>query len=245
MNTNDLEAIGVRLKRLEREVGLWKRAAMATIVLLVALVPFSLITRTREARAADSSVKDLVVRKLTIVDEQGNRRIALATQADRAVLMLFDENGTLRASLVDLKDGPAGLSLDDEKGTTRVTLTAARDVPGLTISDERGNTRADLIAAENGPSLLLDDEKGTQRVMLVAAKGGPELDLSDEKGTSRADLITSKNGPGLLLDDEKGKPRAVFGAMQLETTRTGATEETGPSSVTLFGKNGKLIWRAP
>jgi hypothetical protein len=60
MNATDVEAIGERVTRLEREVTLWKRAATATIVLLVALIAFSLATRTRGAPAADSSAKDLV-----------------------------------------------------------------------------------------------------------------------------------------------------------------------------------------
>ena len=47
LNAYDLEAIGERLTRLEREVRLWKRAAAATIVLLVALIAFGLTPRTR------------------------------------------------------------------------------------------------------------------------------------------------------------------------------------------------------
>ena len=124
MNENDLEAIGERFTRLEREVRLWKRAATATIVLLVALIAFSPTPRTREASAANSSAKDLVVRSLKIVDEQGTTRAGLsATKHGGSALDLYDEKGTLRAALGASKDGPA-LGFSDEKGTLRATLVS-------------------------------------------------------------------------------------------------------------------------
>jgi hypothetical protein len=200
MNENDIEAIRERFTRLEREVRLWKRAATATIVLLVALIAFSSTARTRDARAADSPTNDLVGRSLTIVDEQGNRLIRLDSIESTPMLALCDEKGTLRVSLAAFKDSP-GLGVRDEKGTPRVTL--------------------------------------------VVGKDGPALGLSDEKGTRCVTLAADKDGTMLALGDEKGKPRAVFGSAQLENPRTGATEATGPSSVTLFDKAGKTIWRAP
>jgi len=178
MNANDIEAIGERFTRLEREVRLWKRAATATIVLLVASVAFSPTPRMREARAANSSARDFVVRSLTVVDDQGTPRAGLGSGKD-------------------------------------------------------------------GLGLVLSDEKGTGRASLAALKDGPSLALLDEQGTPRAGLGSGKNEPALVLYDEKGTRRAEFGSALLEETRTGATETTGPSSVRLFDKDGKTIWRAP
>jgi hypothetical protein len=100
MSVSDIEAIGERFTRLEREVRLWKRAATATMVLLVALIAFGPTTRMREARAADSVAKDLVVRSLTIVDEHGNPRIVLDSTKNTPRLRFSDEKGTTRAALV-------------------------------------------------------------------------------------------------------------------------------------------------
>lgn len=113
------------------------------------------------------------------------------------------------------------------------------------LSDEKGTGGASLVALKYGPALQLRDEKGTSRVTLAATKYGPTLRFHDEKGTPRAVLDAGKDGVTFYLSDEKGRQRAVFGSTQLENTRTGATEDTGPSAVTLFGKNGKTIWRAP
>ena len=45
--------------------------------------------------------------------------------------------------------------------------------------------------------------------------------------------------------DKPGKLRAVLGSKAPETTRTGATETVAPSSLMLFDKEGKVIFRAP
>src|ERR1700687_225301 len=106
MNEIDLEAIGERVARLERDVRLWKGAAMvtmATIVLLGALIAFSATSR------------NLVSRSLTIVDEQGNQRIRLDSIEHTPRLRLFDEKGTTRADLAAGNVG-AGLALAEEGG---------------------------------------------------------------------------------------------------------------------------------
>jgi hypothetical protein len=202
MNENDLEVIGERFTRLEREVRLWKRAATATMVLLVALIAFSPPPRTREASAADSAAKDLVVRSLTIFDEHGNRRIALDS---RSALVLYDEKGTLRAGLGIDKDGPA-LVLHDEKGAPHATLSAFGDGTVLELTDEKGTPRAGLAATSEETALLLYDEKGTQRAKLATKKDSPVLALLDDKGALRAILAATKDGPALALLDKGGKP---------------------------------------
>jgi len=182
MNQTDLEAMGERLGRLERELRLWKRAAMATVVLLLALLAFGPTPRTREARAADSSAKELVARSLTIVDEQGNRRIALDS---RPAVMLYDEKGTLRASLAATNDSPV-LALFDKRETQRAKLGTGNDGPVLVLFDEKGTLRADLSAA--------------------ADNAGAGLGLFDEKETPRATLVATKDGSALALRDKEGKP---------------------------------------
>jgi hypothetical protein len=69
--------------------------------------------------------------------------------------------------------------------------------------------------------------------------------LDDEKGNERIGLEITNDNPGVDLYDEKGNTRAVLGRAPLETVRTGATEVTAPSSLTLFNKEGNVIWRAP
>ena len=115
------------LRGSNREVRFWKSAATATIV-LVALIAFNPTPRTQEARAADSSAKDLVLRSLKIVDEQGNKRIRLDIVQNRPTLTLFDEKGTPRTGL-SASDAGGMLALYDEEGTMRAGLAAFRAGP--------------------------------------------------------------------------------------------------------------------
>jgi len=57
--------------------------------------------------------------------------------------------------------------------------------------------------------------------------------------------MVTKDGPHLSLNDEKENSRAVLGSWSLEAVRTGETEVIAPSSLTLFDKEDKVIWRAP
>ena len=111
------------------------------------------------------------------------------------------------------------------------------------LFDEKGTGRAVLAATnDKGPALDLYDERRTLRASLEAFRDGPRLALLDEKGKPRASLAAFEDESGLALLDEKETIRALFG---LENPGTGATEATGPSSITLFDKGGKTIWRAP
>jgi hypothetical protein len=49
----------------------------------------------------------------------------------------------------------------------------------------------------------------------------------------------------VALNDENDDARAVLGTMPLAAVHTGAKETTAPSALTLFDKEGNVIWRAP
>jgi hypothetical protein len=95
---------------------------------------------------------------------------------------------------------------------------------------------------------------GGRLASLEVYNGKPSLTLFDKDGFIRAALggpsfLESAKGPFLpasfRLFDEKGNVRAVLGTAALEIVSTGATEKTAPSSLTLFDRKGKVIWRAP
>jgi hypothetical protein len=222
MNEANSGAIEERLARLERGVKLCKRAATATMVLLVSLIVWSVATSSGRVWLGGSGARDLMAKSLTIVDEKGTPRVYLATT----------------------KDGPR-LRLNDEKATPRVVVGVNKDGPGVLLNDEKGVPHVSLAVNKDGPGVVLDDEKGTPRAYVQVTKDGPGVTIDDEKGTARICLKVLKNGPSVVLYDEERQPRAVLGSTPLERVRTGATETTAPSSLTLFDKEGKVIWKAP
>ena len=98
---------------------------------------------------------------------------------------------------------------------------------------------------KDGARVGLHDEMENPRVAMGVGKGGPDVVLVDEKGNPLVALGVTNDGPRVALQDEKRNSRAVLGSIPLEAARTGDTEVTAPSSLTLFDKAGKLIWRAP
>ena len=72
------------------------------------------------------------------------------------------------------------------------------------------------------------------------------FEVVDSRGKLRAMLSMMPDGrPVLSLHDKDGRIRAVLGATELEAIRTGESTKTAESSLVLFDKDGKVMWRAP
>jgi hypothetical protein len=128
LNVSDLEAIEERMTRLEREVRIWKRAAIVTLFPIAALIAFSLTPR------------NLVAKSLKIVDQEGTTRIVLGVDKDGPIMGLSDEAGTTRAILFASKDD-AAVQINDQKGTPRARMAADKDGPQLLLVDQEGTPR--------------------------------------------------------------------------------------------------------
>jgi hypothetical protein len=226
MNKSGIEAIAGRIAHLEREVRLWKRGAAAMLAMLGVLVVLGSANGTGKARASGSDAKELTVSKLTVVDEQGKPRITLADPNGVPEMRFMDEHGRDRAYLMVSSDG-ASFRLLDTNQNIRTSLG---------FSD----------FGEHTSYLMLWNERDSEaRATLIVDSNSSTLSLPDRQGTPRAVLSARKDGLSLKLSDEHGNARAIFGQAALTTPTTGATENTGPSSIALFGPNGKMIWRAP
>ena len=184
--------------------------------------------------------------------ERGVKRGKRATTATMGLLVLLIAwSVAARGGKARAADSGAtaliarSLAIVDDRGNARVVLMINKDGPGVALVDEKGTPRVLLEIAKDGPSVDLNDEKGRAGVVLVTNKDGPGVFLYGEKRKAGVDLVVTRDGPSVSLDDEKGNARAVLGTMPLEAVHTGATEITAPSSLTLFDKESKVIWRAP
>lgn len=155
------------------------------------------------------------------------KRVATATMVLLVVLSAWSvaaRGGKAHAAGSGARDLVArSLTIVDEKGTPRVSLAITDDSPGVNLNDEKGNVRLSLVVLEDGPVVVLNDEKRTSRVFVAATKDGPSVELNDENG----------------------RLRAALGSTSLESPRTGATEVTAPSSLTLIDRQRHVIWKAP
>ena len=96
---------------------------------------------------------------------------------------------------------------------------------------------------------VLVDAKGKDRASLVAdGAGSVFLVMFDSAGKTRANLSVSNDGPSLVLYDAGGQQRTIVGSTTLvasHVNENGIAEKAPVSSIVLFDKSGKLLWRQP
>ena len=103
MNETDSGTIERRLAHLEQVVNRGQLVIAGLAILLVLLIAWNVAGHFRVARPTRLTARELVVRRLSIVDERGNSRIALWIAKDGANVRLLDEKGTARVSLAVTK----------------------------------------------------------------------------------------------------------------------------------------------
>ena len=159
----------------------------------------------------------------------------------------------LYGALINEKKGSA--SLNEKKGSA--SLGVGRAGPSLDLRGREGGIAA-LDAQLSGlgegadePTLSLhgspiggENSLEKASVFLNAGTTGPHLALDYLKGNA-AWLNVGTDGPSLNLFDKPLRARAALGSIQLKDSRTGSVETRSPSSLVLFGENGKVIWQAP
>jgi len=203
-----------------------------------------------------------IVRRLEEVEKQVAHLQALVTEQsdpDRAVVarsfVVKDADGKERAAL-QLHEGFSGLWLFDANGNPRAGLVVTTEgEPNLALRDTEGRASVDICVDENGPTINLFDANGKpcriilrdaddkQLLTLEVGERGPKLILFGTDGIARAALAVSSEGPWLDLRDTYGF-RAEIGSANL-LNETGVTHKTSTASITLSGKDGKVLWSAP
>jgi hypothetical protein len=96
---------------------------------------------------------------------------------------------------------------------------------------------------------ILVDDKNKERASLVAdGAGSVFLVMFDTMGKTRAHLSVSNDGPSLTFYDPSGRPRLIAGgttAVGSHVNENGIAEKSPASSIILFDRAGKLLWRQP
>jgi len=237
----DLEA---RPAKLESQNRRFKRVGLLFLLVagssfLLAQAPRKPPSAAQPPRTREASYDTLVVHRLELRDKAGKLRGLWSAEGEPSALWLYDTAGKTRAALALTAAGP-GLTLLDTAGKTRAALALTAAGPGLGLSDAAGKSRAALAVTAAGPGLGLLDTAGFPRVGLAVTADGPVLSFLTAAGKRRAVLREGS----LRLEDAQ-QFRAVVGVTETETTKTGESRTTSAAAVTLFGKDGKVIWRAP
>ena len=174
MNEPSLDGLQARLERLEREVGWWRRVAVAALaaVGLAGAVAATVTTNPDEVRT----------RRLVITDGDGRgRAVFTVDESDRTRLSLADRDGTTTADLTVTPGQSAALSVG--RAAAQAQLAAAGETGQLSVG-ARGQ-RGWLVAAPAGSSLALGNDPGKPQVTVsTSPTQSPTLQLSDRDGNA-------------------------------------------------------------
>jgi len=187
----------------------------------------------------------VVVARLNRIEKQNARlRVVGLTILFLAVAGLLTGQALPRSKVVEAE----AFILKDGQGKTRARLSLRTGFsPGLELYDKDGNLRAILgTDPDSSSGLLFFDEEQKPRASFGVNVDGPRLWFADKSNKTRASINLSPDGsPGLELLDKEGNMRAVLGSTSIVTARAGSVDQRPESSLVLFDKNWRILWKAP
>jgi hypothetical protein len=243
-NNSDTQGILERLEKLERQKRRLKLGAAVPVLILISLV---LMAQTSSHKAVEANA-------FFLVDQDGTRRaelsmthgvpgltiygtrkekVWLAAGKNGSILSLEEPDGKASASL-DVGGG-SSLTLTDDKGT--VALRVYKASPSLWMDGVDGT--ASLNTVGSGPALSLDGVKGQHSFLNPIG-----LMVRGERGGVAVLGVVKDAGPALAVTDSQGF-RSVLGVTKTVSTGTGEQHQTSAAALTMFDKEGKVIWSAP
>ena len=145
-------------------------------------------------------------------------------QIEAHSFVLKDANGKVRAELSMTGTGP-GLKLRDESGTALVTLSLNDDNP-------------------RGPLLLMSDPQHHAGFSVSVLNGnGSQLSLSGERPDIQARMAVAPTGTSFEMSDADGFTTSIGNGLQAGKGKQ--PKQTTAASITLYGKDRKLLWSTP
>jgi hypothetical protein len=143
------------------------------------------------------------------------------------------------------------LKIGRKNTVPEIDLSASHFFTGLNLASATDHKRAIQASVGNarGASVfvLLRDHNEKQRAGLeLDSEDHPSFYLFDQNEEARANLgLDALDDPSLSLSDARGKLRSVMGSVGLQDMKTGSTTHRSPSSLVLFGENGRVLWEVP
>jgi len=137
--------------------------------------------------------------------------------------------------------------LKDSTGKIRAELSMAGTGPTLKLRDESGTPLIALSLNDSSPQgamMLFSDPQHHAGVSLSVLEGmGSQLSLVGARPDIQARMEVAPEGTSLEISDADGFTTSIGNGMQ--TTKGKQPKKTTAASVTLYGKDRKLLWSTP
>ena len=227
--THDSIDLAQRIERLERQNRLFKGAAMAVVLAIVAVVIMG------QAAPRTTTVE---AQKFVLKDKSGKIRAVLGEGPDNEIgLLVYDGKQRPRAMIaMDDNDTPM-VRLSDDAGKERVVLDS---ISGVRVE---GNGPRVVLGVQHGtePALQLIDKDGWTRatLTLTSTNTAPILKFLDARGDARMWLGAMSDGKAQLY--MMSRPERAAGVRP----SWAALEVAADGTLGLRLNQAGTVWRAP
>ena len=154
---------------------------------------------------------------------------------------------TPAASAVPEKIEAGSFILKDSTGRVRAELSMAGTGPAFKLRDENGTPQVTISLIDGtpqGPVLLLSDSQHQASVSISVLQGmGSQLSLVGARPDIQARMAVTPDGTSLEMSDAEGFTTSIGNGLQAGKGKQ--PKKTTAASVTLYGKDRKLLWSTP
>jgi hypothetical protein len=137
--------------------------------------------------------------------------------------------------------------LKDSTGKVRAELSMAGTGPAFKLRNENGTPQVSISlidGAPQGPVMLLSDSQHQASVSISVLQGmGSQLSLVGARPDIQARMAVTPDGTTLEMSDSEGFTTSIGNGLQAGKGKQ--PKKTTAASVTLYGKDRKLLWSTP
>jgi hypothetical protein len=149
---------------------------------------------------------------------------AIPEKIEAGSFILKDSTGKVRAELSMAGTGPT-FKLRDESGVPQVTISLNDGTP-------------------QGPMMLFSDSQHHGAVSISVLQGmGSQLSLVGARPDIQARMAVTPDGTSLEMSDSEGFTTSIGNGIQAGKGKQ--AKKTTAASMTLYGKDRKLLWSTP
>lgn len=201
--------------------------------------------------------------QLIFNDRRGKTLSNLEVSNAHAMLTFGDKGGKRRGAFGVLSDGTTALVFQDEDGKPRCSLRFDADGDmAMRLSGERKGGIEWTVKPNAETTMEIRDRQGVRRAFWSADAKSTKIGFVDSSDITRGVLALTGEGMGLRMFDKEGRKRSSWGvqpdgksSLSLYDAKESAratlaldwpsNPKAESSSLRLFDKNGRIIFRLP
>ena len=219
-----------RVKRLEREVRLFRWAAMA---LMVVVGSFFIMGLASSDDKSFGRFRQIDTGSVVVRDPDGQMRAWLGIAEGGPRLIFFDQSGQQRLGVGMTRMGEPALGIFDVGQNERAVIGIMDGWPGFVLRDPQGKKRVALFTKDEWGSLYFYDRRETKRTGIGIYGEAAAVNLCDDRGKDRVGISTDRKGSSVCFFDVGGQKRVGLGILLQDEPALGFFDHEGVNQLAM------------